>query len=262
MKERIDILLVEKRLVESRSKAKWLIKNGYVLANKKQIIKPSKRIDKELEIQLIEEFPYVSRGGLKLEAALKQFAISVKEKICADIGVSVGGFTDCLLKHGALKVYAIDTATEILHPSLICKKKQNKIVPILGVDARNLIPVKEEVDICTIDVTFASLKSILPNVKKILNKNGEILALVKPTFEIEFHECKKFRIIQDPKQLFQILIKLIQWSIKNQFFPYNIIKSPLLAKEGSSEFFIHLGVKKKGENLNFENLIKEMLKQN
>ncbi|MFW9880241.1 MAG: TlyA family RNA methyltransferase [Candidatus Thorarchaeota archaeon] len=260
MKERIDILLVEKRLVESRSKAQWLIKNGYVFANKKQILKPSKRIDKALEIQLIEEFPYVSRGGLKLEAALKEFIISVKDKICVDIGVSVGGFTDCLLKHGALKVYVVDTATEILHPSLRCKNMKDKVIPILGVDARNIIPIEEELDFCTIDVTFASLRSILPNVKKILKKNGEILALVKPIFEVEFRDNKKFTIIQDPEQLFQILNKLIQWTIKNQFFPYNIIKSPLFGKEGSLEFFIYLGLKKKDKNLNFEELIKKILK--
>ncbi|MFX1418499.1 MAG: TlyA family RNA methyltransferase [Promethearchaeota archaeon] len=260
MKERIDILLVEKRLVESRSKAQWLIKKGYVFANKKQIIKPSKRIDKTFEIILLEEFPYVSRGGLKLEAALKEFIISVKDKICADIGVSVGGFTDCLLKYGASKVYAVDTATEILHPSLRCKKMKNKVIPILGVDARNLIPIKEELDICTIDVTFASLKSILPNVKEILKKNGEILALVKPIFELEFRDNKKFNIIQDPEQLFQILNELIHWTIKNQFFPYNIIKSPSFGKEGPFEFFIHLGLEKKGKNLNFEELIKEILK--
>jgi len=145
-KERIDILLVERRLAESRTKAQWLIKKGYIFVNKKQIIKPSKRFDNSLEIQLIKGFPYVGRGGLKLEAALKEFTLSVKEKICADIGASVGGFTDCLLKHGALKVYAIDNATDLLHPSLRCEKMKAKVIPILGVDARDLIPIEEELD--------------------------------------------------------------------------------------------------------------------
>ncbi|KKN04711.1 hypothetical protein LCGC14_1094600, partial [marine sediment metagenome] len=110
MKERIDLLLVERRLVESRTKAQWLIKQGFVLVEGKKILKPSKRIDNILSIQLIKKFPYVGRGGLKLEVALKEFSIDATGKICADVGASVGGFTDCLLKHGARKIYAIDKA--------------------------------------------------------------------------------------------------------------------------------------------------------
>ena len=260
MKERIDILLVERRLVDSRTKAQWLIKNGYVLVNKKQIIKPSKRIDNNLEIQVTKSYPYVGRGGLKLEAALKDFSISVKGKICADIGASVGGFTDCLIKHGALRVYAIDTATDLLHPSLQCEKMKEKIIPILGVDARNLIPIEELVDICTIDVTFTSLRAILPKVKRILKKSGDIIALVKPIFETEFYNRTRFDIIQDPNQLFQILNELIQWIIENHFFLYGIIKSPILGKEGSTEFFIHQRLKKSNLYLNHTKMIKDILK--
>ncbi|MFW9822937.1 MAG: SAM-dependent methyltransferase, partial [Candidatus Thorarchaeota archaeon] len=120
MKERIDILLVERRLVESRTKAQWLIRNGYVIVNGMEITKPGKKVDNSYEIQLTRKFPYVGRGGLKLEAALNKFSINVEDKICADIGASIGGFTDCLLQHGAKKVYAIDIATDRLHPSLIC----------------------------------------------------------------------------------------------------------------------------------------------
>jgi 23S rRNA (cytidine1920-2'-O)/16S rRNA (cytidine1409-2'-O)-methyltransferase len=259
MKERIDILLVERRLVDSRTKAQWLIKNGYVLVNKKQFLKPSKRIENTLEIKLIKGFPYVGRGGLKLETALKEFSIPVKGKICADIGASVGGFTDCLIKHRALRVYAIDTATDLLHPSLQCEKMKEKIIPLLGVDARNLIPIEEFVDICTIDVTFTSLRSILPKVKRILKKNGDIIALVKPVFETEFHKKNRFDVIQDPNQLFHILKELIQWSIDNNFFLYSIINSPVLNKGDSKEFFIHIRMKKPSLSLDFENLIKYIL---
>ncbi|MFX0142612.1 MAG: SAM-dependent methyltransferase, partial [Candidatus Hodarchaeota archaeon] len=111
MKERLDNLLVKKGLVDSRTKGQWLIKSGNVLVNNKKIVKPGKKVDNVLKIKLVKEFPYVGRGGLKLELALEQFSISVKGKICADFGSSIGGFTDCLLKHGASKVYAIDTAT-------------------------------------------------------------------------------------------------------------------------------------------------------
>ena len=259
MKERIDILLVERRLVESRTKAHWLIENGYVLVNGKKVMKPGKRIDNSLTVRLEKNFPYVGRGGIKLEAALREFSISVKGKICIDIGASIGGFTDCLMKHGALKVYAIDTATDLLHPSLICEKMKNKVIPMLGLDARDLISIEDEVEICTIDVTFASLRTILPNVKRILSNKGDIIALVKPVFETTFQNEIRFKIIQDSKKLYQILLNLIQWNLENQVFPYGITKSPILGKEGSIEFFIHLRLEKSRLNFNYEELLKELL---
>ena len=259
MKERVDILIVNKGLAKSRTKAQWLIKNGYVLVENKKILKPSKRIENSLKIKLKKEFPYVSRGGLKLEAALKEFSISVKGKICADIGASIGGFTDCLIKHGASKIYAIDIGSDLLHPSLRSEKIKGKIIPMMSLDARNLVSIKEKLDICTIDVTFTSLKSILPNVKKFLKDNGNIIALVKPIFETEFHSDKKFENILNPDQLIQILHDLVQWSIKNQIYPYKVIKSPILGKEGAEEFLIHLRLKKLRGNLDYNKMIQEIL---
>ena len=262
MKERIDILLVERRLVESRTKAQWLIKNGYVFVSGKKITKPGRRIDNSLKIQLTRRFPYVGRGGLKLEAALRDFSVSVEGKICIDIGASVGGFTDCLIKHGAKKVYAIDTATDLLHPSLSCEKMNGKVIPILSADARNSLNIDEKADICTIDVTFTSLKAILPNIKNLLKNSGDIIVLVKPIFETEFQNKGRFDNIEDPITLFQILNDLIQWSIKNQFYPYEVIKSPLLGKEDSIEFFIHLKLKESGQIFDFKKKIKNILKLN
>ncbi|MFX0043081.1 MAG: TlyA family RNA methyltransferase [Candidatus Hodarchaeota archaeon] len=259
MKERIDILLVERGLVESRAKAQWLIKNGYVIVKGKKVLKPGKRIDNSLKIRLEKNFPYVGRGGIKLDAALREFSISVEKKICVDIGASVGGFTDCLIKHGALKIYAIDTATDLLHPSLRCEKMKNKVIPMLGIDARESIHIEEKVDVCTIDVTFTSIKAILPNVKRILSNHGDIIALVKPIFETAFHNKIRFKIIQDSKKLYQIILDLIHWNLENQIFPYGITKSPLLGKEGSIEFFIHLRMEKPHLNLNYEKLLKELL---
>ncbi|MFX1378149.1 MAG: TlyA family RNA methyltransferase [Promethearchaeota archaeon] len=260
MKERIDILLVERKLAESRVKAQWLIKNGYVFVNERKIIKPSKTIDKTLDINLIKEFPYVGRGGIKLEAAIKEFSISVKGKICVDIGASIGGFTDCLIKHGASKVYAIDTATNLLHPSLISEEMKEKVIPMLGVDARKYISLEKIIDICTIDVTFTSLSAVLPNVKKYLKKDGDIIALVKPIFETEFHKVPKFEIVQDRAQLFEIINKLIQWNKENQIFTFGIIKSPISCKEGSKEFFIHLKLKKNNLNIDYNEIIYDILR--
>ncbi|NVM44631.1 MAG: TlyA family RNA methyltransferase [Candidatus Lokiarchaeota archaeon] len=254
MKERLDILLVERRLVESRVKAQWLIKKGYVTVNEKKIIKPGKRIENNSSIILTRRFPYVGRGGLKLEAALNSFSITVKGKICADIGASVGGFTDCLLQNGASKVYVIDTAKELLHPSLKCKDE--KVVELLGVDARDLKVLPTKVDIVTVDITFASLKSVLPNVKDYLKKDGDIIVLVKPLFETDFQKEINFKIIKDLEILRSILRDLIEWNISNFFFPIGLIVSPLLGKGGSIEFLIHIRIDKESD-IDFEDLINQ-----
>ncbi|MBA7559786.1 16S/23S rRNA (cytidine-2'-O)-methyltransferase TlyA [subsurface metagenome] len=257
MKERLDILLVERRLVESRTKAQWLIKKGYVYVNDVINTKPGKKIENTSDIQLMRKFPYVGRGVLKLEAALELFSISVKGKVCADIGASIGGFTDCLLQHGAIKIYAIDTATEILHPSLKCKNEE--IVELLGVDARSLKTLPNKVDVVTIDITFSSLKSVLPNIRNYLKKNGDIIVLVKPLFETNFHEETKLKVIKDSEKLYHILFNLMEWNVENSFFPKGLIVSPLLGKGGAVEFLIHIRIDKKC-NLNFRDLIEGVLK--
>ena len=187
-----------------------MIKSGFVFVNDLKILKSSKRVDINSKIKLTKNYPYVGRGGLKLEAALKSFSVDVKGKICTDIGASVGGFTDCLLQHGALKVYTVDTATNILHPSLTCK--DDKIVELFGVDARELTSLPEKVDIVTIDVTFSSLRSILPNIKSYLKQDGDIIVLVKPLFETNFHQEKNFKKINDLTLLRRILREFIGWS--------------------------------------------------
>jgi 23S rRNA (cytidine1920-2'-O)/16S rRNA (cytidine1409-2'-O)-methyltransferase len=256
MKERLDLLLVERRLVESRTKAQWLIKEGLVTVNGKIINKPGKLIQNYYKIELIKEFPYVGRGGLKLEAALRNFSILAKDKICVDIGASVGGFTDCLLKHGASKIYAIDTATDLLHPSLQCKPEM--IVKLLGVDARNINTLPELIDLVTIDITFASLKSILPNVLNYLKKDGDIIVLIKPVFETNFYNLNKFDIILDPKLLIRILDDLLKWCFNNKIYLKNIMKSPFPGKGGSVEFLAHF---KLGEfpDYKYENTLKEII---
>ena len=257
MKERLDVILVERRLVESRTKAQWLIKSGFVLVNDMKILKSSKRVDNNSEIKLTKKYPYVGRGGLKLEAALKSFVVDVKGKICVDIGASVGGFTDCLLQHGALKVYTVDTATNLLHPSLTCK--DDKIVELFGVDARKLTSLPEKVDIATVDVTFSSLRSVLPNIKNYLKQDGNIIVLVKPLFETNFHQEKKFKIINNLTTLKKILREFIRWSKLNSLYPDGLIASPLLGKGGAIEFLVHLQIDKEFV-FNTDIIINEVLK--
>ncbi|MFX0024956.1 MAG: TlyA family RNA methyltransferase [Candidatus Hermodarchaeota archaeon] len=257
MKERIDIILVESRLVESRVKAQWLIKSGFVLVNGVLLKKPGKKVDNNANITLKKEFPYVGRGGLKLKAALNKFAIKVENKVCADIGASIGGFTDCLLKNRALKVYAIDTAKNILHPSLT--SKYNRIIKLLGVDARSLIELDEKIELVTIDITFASLKTILPNVKNYLKRNGDIIVLVKPLFETNFYEKKFFKIITNLQRLKKILHDFLCWSSENGFFPYGITQSPILGKGGSIEFLVHFRIDKERTQFNIFKELEEVI---
>jgi len=259
MKERLDLLLVERRLVESRAKAQWLIKNGFVLVNNTEIVKPGKQIDNRANIQLKAEYPYVGRGGLKLEAAIRNFNIDINDKICVDLGASIGGFTDCLLKHGAKKVYAIDIAEDLLHPSLRCEKMKSKVIPMLGVDARDLNRFEERIDVATMDITFASLRAVLPNIKKLIKDNGDIITLVKPIFETDFYKEAKFKIIKDKEKLQNILFDLINWSKTIELFPHGIIKSPLLRKGGSIEFFINFKVKKFTPDYDYKEEIKRLL---
>ena len=259
MKERLDLLLVERRLVESRTKAQWLIKNGFVLVNNVEIVKPGKQIDNSSDIQLKAEFPYVGRGGIKLEAALKSFNIDVFEKTCADLGASIGGFTDCLIKRGAKKVYAVDIAEDLLHPSLRCEKMEGKVIPLLGVDVRDLKNLDERVDVVTMDITFASLRAILPNIKNFLKEKGDIITLVKPLFETDFYEESKFKVIKERETLWTILFDLINWSKKMELHPHGIIKSPLLGKGGAIEFFIHFKFQSLPPEYDYKEEIEKML---
>lgn len=259
MKERLDILLVERRLVESRTKAQWLIKNDKVLIEGKIVNKPGKRIDNSIEIELTEEFPYVGKGGIKLEEALNSFSISVENKICLDLGASIGGFTDCLIKKGALRVFAVDTATDLLHPSLLCEKMEGKVIPLLGQDARELTKMDEPIDLCTIDITFASLRTIISKVRDLMKIDGDIIALVKPLFETEFHQEKYFNIIHDVEALYKILHDLKEWFVENDIYTYGLILSPIKGKGGSTEFFYHLRLDKQDSEFNFYRRIDELL---
>ena len=260
MKERLDIILAKRGLVESRTKAQWLIKNGFVFVNKEPINKPSKRVNNNEKILVKHKFPYVGRGGIKLEAAIGEFSIDAREKICLDFGASVGGFTDCLLQKGAKKVYAVDSAKGLLHSSLVCKK--SRVILLEGIDVRKRFKLDELVDIIVIDITFASLKEILPNSKYFLKEDGDIIVLVKPLFEREFKKKEKFKIIENERDLKKILVNLIKWASMNDIYPLNIMKSPLLGKGGSIEFFIHFKLNNRVITENLDKTINSIFMDN
>ena len=190
MKKRLDVVLFEKGLVESRSKAQALVMAGTVSVNGKKITKAGTQVGEDDLIEIEKQNPYVSRGGLKLESVLKLFDIDFTDKVCIDIGASTGGFTDCMLQHGAKKVYAVDVGTAQLHYKL---RNDKRVVNIENVNFRYFDKslLKDDIDIITIDVSFISLDKILPLASEIIKKDGFIVAMIKPQFELEPSEINK-----------------------------------------------------------------------
>lgn len=197
-KERVDVLLVERGLAESRARAQALVLAGEVVADDQRVDKPGALIRRDAELRLKgEALPYVSRGGLKLKAALDAFHLDVRGAICADIGASTGGFTDCLLQEGAAKVHAIDVGYGQLHAKL---QADPRVVSRERVNARYLTgeDLPEEVGVVTIDVSFISLKQVLPAVLPRLRPGGTLVALVKPQFEVGKERVGKGGVVRDP----------------------------------------------------------------
>ena len=230
---RLDVLLTKRKFVESREKAKYLIRKGYVKVNDLTIIKPSKDVNENSKIVLIKNFEFVGRGGYKIDIAVKYFKINFKNKIVADVGCSTGGFTDYALKHGAQKVYAIDIG-DSLHKTL---QEDKRVVYFPHKDARSIKNLDEKIDICLIDVTFSPLKEILLTVKNWLKNEGEVLGLIKPPFELS----KKPKKIYDYNKCAEIAKRVSDWASENGFEVKGLVDSKLKGKSSrQQEFFIYL----------------------
>ena len=241
MKERvrIDLLLVEKGFAESREKAQAMVMAGEVLADGQKVAKAGQRVAAGAEIRLLGERPkYVSRGGLKLAAALREFSIDVRGKVCADIGSSTGGFTDCLLQHGAQKVYAVDVGTAQLHWNL---RRDERVIVRENVNARYLSReiVPEPADFACCDVSFISVALIVPALTPLLKPNGELVVLVKPQFEVGKGEVGKGGIVRDPAKHRAAVEKIRTAIEKVGFRNVQEIESPILGAEGNKEFLLH-----------------------
>ena len=237
-KERIDKRLVDLGLAESRAKAQALVLAGLVLADEKRIEKPSETVAADSVIRLKGSGPeskYASRAGLKLETALKEFQIDPTGSVCLDIGSSTGGFTDCLLQHGAAKVVAIDSGTN----QMIWRLRNDPRVDLREkTNARNLKPDKFEVlfDLAVIDVSFISLTKILPSITSLLTPDGQIVALIKPQFEVGRAEVGKGGIVKDPKQHERVVAQVNEFMNDLGFECRSIIDSPILGAKGNKEF--------------------------
>ena len=239
-KERIDKLMLERGLAESRTRAQALILAGQVLVREQRVDKPGQLFDLDAEIRIKgEPLRYAGRGGLKLEAALCEFKIDPAAKNCIDVGASTGGFTDCLLQHGASRVWAVDVG----HNQLVWSLRQDSRVVVLeGLNARNLTPEQFPIsfDVATIDVSFISLTKILPAVRPCLTDAADCVALIKPQFEVGKGEVGRGGIVTDPAKHRRVLNEIADTATASGFEPVGLIESPILGAEGNREFLIHL----------------------
>jgi len=236
-KERLDILLVERGLVDTRSRAKASVMAGEVLVDGKRVDKPGTKIARDAEIELIASMPYASRGGFKLAGALDAAALSVAGKICADVGACTGGFSDVLLQRGAERVYAIDVGYGQLDWKL---RQDRRVVVMERTNARYLDALPEAVAFVAIDVSFISLKLILPAVQKWLTADGDIVALIKPQFEAGPKQVGKGGVVKDPAVHRQVLEEILGWSFENGLFPQALFRSSIQGAGGNTEFLVHL----------------------
>jgi len=236
-KQRIDSLLVDKGLVESRTKAQALIMAGEVSVEGKTIIKAGTMVAEEAAITVIEPPPFVSRGGVKLDYALEQFQLDVTSKIAADIGASTGGFTDCLLQRGAGKVYAVDVGYGQLDYRL---RRDERVVVLERVNARYPISLPEKVDLATLDLSFISVEKVIPSAVKLLKDGGYILVLLKPQFEAKRSEVGKGGVIRQPVVHARVLGRFIAWMVNHGFRLGGLVASPILGAAGNMEFFLLL----------------------
>lgn len=235
MKKRIDNLLVDKNLVESRAKARAMIMAGEVTVDGRAVIKAGTMVDDASEIGLAEPPPFVSRGGIKLDYVLDRFGIDVSLKTAADIGASTGGFTDCLLKRGASRVYAIDVGYGQLDYSL---RKDPRVTVMERMNARYPVGLPEKLDLITIDVSFISVEKIIPSVSQLLKEDGKIIALIKPQFEARKKEVGKGGIIRQPAVHARVLGRFITWMTNQKLRLVSLTASPIPGASGNREFFV------------------------
>ena len=247
MKERLDVLLVKRNLVGSREKAKAVIMSGNVFVDGQREDKAGTTFSDEVQIEIKgHTLPYVSRGGLKLEKALANFDVTVDGKVCTDVGSSTGGFTDCMLQNGAVKVFAIDVGRGQLDwklrqdPRVVCMEKTN---------IRYVTPedIGEPIAFSSIDVSFISLTKVLEPIRNYLTPDGEIVALIKPQFEAGREKVGKKGVVREKSTHREVIEKVAQYAQSIGFEIKNIDFSPIRGPEGNIEYLIHL--KKHGASM-------------
>lgn len=250
-KERIDILLVEKGIITSRERAKTNIMAGKIFVNGHRVDKVGEKVDVDAEIIFKgEEIPYVSRGGLKLEKAMKSFNIILEDKVCMDIGASTGGFTDCMLQNHASKVFAVDVGYGQFAWKL---RTDERVVCMERTNIRYVTPeeIGEKLDFASIDVSFISLKTIMPATVNLLKEDGEIVALIKPQFEAGRDKVGKKGVIRDINVHKEVVTKIVDYLISKELNILGISYSPIKGPEGNREYLVYF-TKNKEKPSNFK----------
>jgi 23S rRNA (cytidine1920-2'-O)/16S rRNA (cytidine1409-2'-O)-methyltransferase len=240
-KVRLDLLLVDRDICQTRERARALIMSGAVLVGETKRDKAGTLVSPDAEIRIEgDDNPYVSRGGLKLKGALKTFDINVRNLVALDVGASTGGFTDCLLQEGARKVYAVDVGYGQLAWKL---RTDERVVNLERTNIRYFEgpEIKDDIDLVTIDASFISLRLIIPAVLRLVKKNDAImLALIKPQFEAGRDEVEKHGVIRNPDVHDKVLEGIKEFSLELGLSVMGVCESPLIGPKGNKEFFIYL----------------------
>ena len=237
---RLDFCLVEKNIIKSRERAKEHIKKGEVTVNGRTVTKPAFEVSEEDEIVFTgEALKYAGRGGLKLEKALKVFGIGLNGRICMDIGASTGGFTDCMLQNGAVKVYSVDVGYGQLAWKL---RTDERVVNLERTNFRYATreQIPDEVDFASVDVSFISLKHILPNLNTLLATDGQAVCLIKPQFEAGKEKVGKKGVVRDLNVHLEVVENVIKLALENGFSVMGLQFSPIKGPEGNIEYLIYL----------------------
>ena len=240
MKERLDVLLVKRNLVESREKAKAIIMSGNVFVDGQREDKAGTTFPENVQIEVKgNKLPYVSRGGLKLEKAVANFDVELQDKVCTDVGSSTGGFTDCMLQNGARKVFAIDVGTNQLAWKL---RQDERVVCMEKTNIRYVTPedLGEKIDFSSIDVSFISLTKVLLPIRNYLKEEGQIVALIKPQFEAGREKVGKKGVVREKSTHYEVIEFVLSYAVSIGFQVLNLDFSPIKGPEGNIEYLVHL----------------------
>jgi 23S rRNA (cytidine1920-2'-O)/16S rRNA (cytidine1409-2'-O)-methyltransferase len=254
-KIRLDKLLLERGMVATRAKARGLIMAGQVRVDGLIADKSGKQVGSDVDVEITPGVRFVSRGGIKLAAALKQMRLDVNGLVCADVGVSTGGFTDCMLKRGAERVYAIDVGKGVVHWGL---RNHPRVVLMEQTNARTLLDLPEKVELVTIDASFISLRLLLPTAVRWLWPNsGRILTLIKPQFEAGRAQVSKGGVVRSARVHSQVLRDVLRFTLSIGLHPEALIQSPLRGPAGNVEFLSLLTQRDVGNSI--EKLVREVV---
>lgn len=240
MKERLDVLLVNRNLAESREKAKAIIMSGNVFVDGQREDKAGSTFSEDISIEVKgNPLKYVSRGGLKLEKAMERYGISLEGKICMDVGSSTGGFTDCMLQNGAVKVYSVDVGTNQLAWKL---RQDERVVSMEKTNIRYLLPdqITDKIAFASIDVSFISLTKVLQPVRDLLSAEGEIVSLIKPQFEAGRDKVGKKGVVRDHKVHLEVITMVCEYAASIGFDCLDLDFSPIKGPEGNIEYLLYL----------------------